>query len=97
MTVGAAAARFGDRRAPKDATLTGGIILLPMCPERTRRKMARPEGFEPPTPTFVALYSIQLSYGRAYTKIIPPRPGRYPNPQPEAQALPFGKAGFVSH
>jgi hypothetical protein len=27
--------------------------------------MARPEGFEPPTPTFVALYSIQLSYGRA--------------------------------
>jgi hypothetical protein len=29
------------------------------------REMARPEGFEPPTPTFVALYSIQLSYGRA--------------------------------
>jgi hypothetical protein len=29
------------------------------------KKMARPEGFEPPTPTFVALYSIQLSYGRA--------------------------------
>ena len=30
------------------------------------KKMARPEGFEPPTPTFVALYSIQLSYGRAF-------------------------------
>ena len=28
------------------------------------RKLARPEGFEPPTPWFVARYSIQLSYGR---------------------------------
>ena len=26
--------------------------------------MVRPEGFEPPTPTFVALYSIQMNYGR---------------------------------
>ena len=26
--------------------------------------MARPEGFEPPTPWFVAKYSIQMSYGR---------------------------------
>ena len=26
--------------------------------------LARPEGFEPPTPKFVAWYSIQLSYGR---------------------------------
>ena len=26
--------------------------------------LARPEGFEPPTPTFVALYSIQMNYGR---------------------------------
>jgi hypothetical protein len=26
--------------------------------------LARPEGFEPPTPWFVAKYSIQMSYGR---------------------------------
>ena len=26
--------------------------------------VARPEGFEPPTPWFVAKYSIQMSYGR---------------------------------
>ena len=30
-------------------------------------KMARPEGFEPPTPKFVAWCSIQLSYGRKIT------------------------------
>ena len=28
------------------------------------RDLARPEGFEPPTPWFVAKYSIQMSYGR---------------------------------
>ena len=41
---------------------------------RTRRvdvptalqSMVRPEGFEPPTPWFVAKCSIQLSYGRKY-------------------------------
>ena len=35
-------------------------------PVRSRRfpNLARPEGFEPPTPWFVARYSIQMSYGR---------------------------------
>jgi hypothetical protein len=27
-------------------------------------QLVRPEGFEPPTPWFVAKYSIQMSYGR---------------------------------
>ncbi len=30
--------------------------------------LVRPERFELPTPTFVALYSIQLSYGRMCKK-----------------------------
>ena len=29
-----------------------------------KKRMARPAGFEPTTPWFVAKYSIQLSYGR---------------------------------
>ncbi len=37
----------------KEATREGGFF-----------DMARPEGFEPPTPKFVAWCSIQLSYGR---------------------------------
>lgn len=31
-------------------------------------QLARPEGFEPPTPKFVAWCSIQLSYGRVVQK-----------------------------
>ncbi len=52
----------------------GKKILLPcgwvgpppsstILPEKKRRKMVHPGGFEPPTARFVAEYSIQLSYG----------------------------------
>ena len=33
--------------------------------------MARPEGFEPPTPAFVAQYSIQMNYGRIQNLAVP--------------------------
>ena len=39
-----------------------------MCSEWIRKRVARPEGVEPPTAWFVARYSIQLSYGRAIPK-----------------------------
>ena len=38
-------------------------------------QLARPEGFEPPTPWFVAKYSIQMSYGRSRGRIIAKTPG----------------------
>jgi hypothetical protein len=44
--------------------------------------LARPERFELPTPWFVAMYSIQLSYGRVFSNnraaVRPPCPGRLP-------------------
>jgi site-specific DNA recombinase len=50
----------GFRTAPTSSPFR----LLPGS--RTRKEvMARPEGFEPPTPRFVVWCSIQLSYGRA--------------------------------
>ena len=35
-----------------------------MIPAKSLISLARPEGFEPPTPRFVVWCSIQLSYGR---------------------------------
>ena len=39
-------------------------VEFPIMSIAYKRKMARPEGFEPPTPRFEAWYSIRLSYGR---------------------------------
>ena len=46
-----------------------------MCPGRTLKMMARPEGFEPPTLCLEGRRSFQLSYGRvsADSKIFPSR------------------------
>src|ERR1700687_2974232 len=74
---------------------TGTISLKHEPPNRKRpgflqafEILARPAGFEPTTPWFVARYSIQLSYGREELEIIAERvlPGqcvpsqKYKNP-----------------
>ncbi len=59
------ASRLARQSAPLKATLMQpgkdegvGHDVQPL------QLLARPEGFEPPTPWFVAKYSIQMSYGR---------------------------------
>ncbi len=47
-------------------------VLVYYFNTKVLQKLARPEGFEPPTAWFVARYSIQLSYGRVFL-----RPAKY--------------------
>ncbi len=54
---GSSAGRKADKEKAGDLAIAGFLI------------MARPEGFEPPTPKFVAWCSIQLSYGRLVEKL----------------------------
>lgn len=54
-----------DTGATNGARSTDSTVATPAKLFRSRRKVARPKGFEPLTPRFVVWCSIQLSYGRA--------------------------------
>ena len=69
--------KAGARRKTKRPSMQDQRPFHFLCCIGQVENLARPAGFEPTTPWFVARYSIQLSYGRSgkeaklYQKILP--------------------------
>ena len=65
--LGAVIVREVLQRSGVDPLQVETAVMGNVIPARAKMNLARPDGFEPPTPWFVARYSIQLSYGRIKT------------------------------